>query len=87
MALPALDVKLEGNLLESTADEPEKVEDGSIPKELGSLQNLKYLSLGNNQLTSIPVELRESTTLDKLTFEHNPLESSSEGGGPAGSAS
>ena len=48
--------------------------DGSIPPELGALDDLKVLSLGRNQLTGeIPPELGGMTWLERLYLQDNQL--------------
>lgn len=47
---------------------------GTIPKELGQLTYLKYLTLSYNQLSGlIPYELTQLSDLDRLFLSHNNL--------------
>ena len=47
---------------------------GEIPKEIGKLTNLKWLSLHNNQLTGeIPKEIGKLTNLQQLELSSNSL--------------
>ena len=47
---------------------------GSIPSEIGNLNDLKHLSLGYNQLTgSIPPEIGYLTSLNFLYLHNNQL--------------
>jgi len=47
----------------------------SVPKELGQLKNLKYMSLYNNKLRSIPKELGNLTNMNELLLSENQLTS------------
>jgi Leucine-rich repeat (LRR) protein len=44
-----------------------------LPKEIGELINLLYLEIGNNQLTTLPEEIKFVTTLQELHIERNNL--------------
>lgn len=48
---------------------------GNIPSEFGLLSNLEQLSLGSNQLISLPSEFGEMKKLTSLTLSDNPLNS------------
>ena len=49
----------------------------SLPAEIGNLINLKQLSLSNNQLTSLPVELlhiKNNIMIDATSYDINNLD-------------
>ena len=50
---------------------------GGVPTELGQLTSLKVLNLDENQLTSVPAEIGQLATLEKLELTSLPAESGS----------